>query len=99
MIWYLRKYREVGSLAATGMELAHKEVHKDLSTYTVAGTRPAKPEDWERLMRLYNFDLVRLFEDGVLRNGKNPSVNWCACYDQDQECAKCLNKRGEVEAH
>ena len=84
IMWYVKKYGGVGSLTQQPIEMSHKEVHKDVAVWTVAGTRPAHPEDWKRVMRGYNIDLVRLMREGKLRNGGDPQTNWCICYGADE---------------
>ena len=43
--WYVNKYQGIGSLSNAGIELAHREIHKDVTTCTSAGTRPNRPEE------------------------------------------------------
>ena len=90
--FFVKKYRGIGSLTQEGIELAHKEVHKDVAIWTTAGTRPNRPQDWVRIMRGYNHDLVRQWREGRLRYGKNPKVQWCCCHGRPDRCFMCQRK-------
>ena len=92
IMWYVEKYGGVGSLTQQGIELAHKEVHKDVAIFSVAGTRVAKPADWIRIMAGYNIDLYRLSKEGTLRNGDLPHQNWCVCMYEVEPCKLCRKK-------
>lgn len=94
IMWYVEKYGGVGSLTQQGIELAHKEVHKDVAIFSVAGTRIAKPADWIRIMAGYNIDLYRLSKEvkGLLGMATfHTRTGACACMMLSH--ASCVGKR------
>ena len=92
MMWFVNKYKGVGSLTQEGIEDAHKETHKDVAAYTVGGTRLATDKDWIRVMRFYNIDLLTLMHQSKTRNGGNISRFFCQCKGGDVECALCKKR-------
>ena len=90
IMFFVRKYRGIGTLSQEPIEDAHKQVHRDVATYSVAGTRPATPAAWRRIGNGYNIDLVALRDHGQLRNGGSIDDYLCTCNAKPgTRCRRC----------
>ena len=96
VMWFVKKYKGIGSLTQEGIEDAHKEVHKDVAAYTVGGTRLATDKDWIRVMRFYNIDLLILKDQGLTRNGGPISRFFCKCKGDDKGCHLCETRDAKL---
>jgi len=91
-MYYVHKYRGIGGLSQEAVENAHKEINRDVTVFSAAGTRVAGDANWLRILGGYNIDLLTLWEDERLRNGVHIDRYKCTCVHQEKRCALCLQR-------
>lgn len=91
-MWFVRRYRGVGSLSQEPIEDFHKQAYKDVSAFSVAGTRVATDDQWNRIIQGYNIDLLTLRDLEKLRNGASLDTYRCKCVQLGKTCRKCVKQ-------
>jgi hypothetical protein len=91
-MYYVHKYLGIGGLTQEGIEDAHKEVNKDVTTFSSAGTRISGDANWVRIVGGYNIDLLTLMWDERLRNGVHIDRYKCSCANKDKRCKACIQR-------
>ena len=89
IMWYVHKYKGIGSLSQEAIEDGHKQVHRDVGAYSVAGTRVATSAAWLRIINGYTIDLFVLRMRWILRNGGHISAYLCRCAELHRLCKAC----------